>query len=448
MKKREFEYAMKRGLGRCVLEFRSNENIEKFRDIVLKGCLNNYSYDTQCEGTRSEYMYVLQSYYGDIYFEEKIIEKFSGKITNIWLFDHLANLLYLFADDGSKKAYEAIIDKYNYMYTRLRKNTNMDTWEQFEWLCVWLVTLEGYERFKKVILDLADYYERKNESEPYCFNWFWSASKDYCHENMMEQFIMESDRKGIRIFENSLSDFVYKRKKEGEEQLKEKKRKLEVPTPEQLIEECNWKSNGIIYLNLKRRLAFGAHATDQQVKELAEIIVRTQNNKSLQAGLLRVFYKRAFPLDVKYLIGYAEDENKVLREAAMEALSLVKDERVREYAYGLIRKERSFEYALGMLFRNYRKEDDGVILKLLKKQRVCYRDGVWHGVFSDALDWLEANPDAPVEAVYYLYEHTLCSCCRACIVKLMMERGIMTEDIRRECEYDSNSDVREKVGVR
>ena len=54
--------------------------------------------------------------------------------------------------------------------------------------------------------------------------------------------------------------------------------------------------------------------------------------------------------------------------------------------------------------------------------------------------------DSYVEAVYYLYERTLCSCCRACIVKLMMDRGIMTEDIRRECEYDSNSDVREKVG--
>lgn len=448
MNKREFEYAMKRGLGRCVLEFRDNEDIEKFRDIVLKGCLNNYSYDTQCEGTRSEYMYVLQSYYGDTYFEEKIIEKFSGKITNIWLFDHLANLLYLFADDGSKKAYEAMLCKYDHIYTRLRKNTSRNTWEQLEWLCVWLVTLEGYERFKKVILDLADYYERKNEPEPYCFDWFWSASKNYCDENMMEQFIMESNRKGIQIFEDSLSDFVYKRKKEGEEQLKEEKHKPEVPTLKQLIEECNRKSDSNRMIYLRKRFIFRAHATDRQVKELAEMIVQIENNKSLQAGLLRVFFKRAFPLDVGYLIGYAEDENKVLREAAMEALSMVKDERVREYAYGLIQEKRSLEYALGMLFCNYRKEDDGVILKLLKKQRVCYQDGVWHGVFSDALDWLEANPDAPVEAVYYLYERTLCSCCRAWIVELMIDRGIMTEDIRRECEYDSNSDVWEKADTK
>ncbi|MCM1162074.1 MAG: hypothetical protein NC412_12735 [Roseburia sp.] len=444
MNKREFEYAMKRGLGRCVLELQDNEDIERFRDIVLKGCLNNYSYDTQCEGTRSEYMYVLQSYYGDTYFEEKIIERFSGKITDVWLFDHLANLLYLFADDGSKKAYKAMLCKYNYIYTRLRKNTSRDTWEQFEWLCVWLVTLEGFERFKKIVSDLADYYERKNETDPYSFDWFWSACKNhYCDESMMKQFIAENDRKGIRIFEDSLSNFVYERK-QGEKQLKEEQ-KPEIPTPEQLIEECNStkKSERMIYL--RKRLLFGAHATEQQAKELAEVIVHLENDKSLQAGLLRVFYKRAFPLDVGYLIRYAEDEDKVLREAAMEALSIVKDERVREYAYGLVGKERSLEYAIGMLFGNYRKEDDGTILKLLKKQKVCYWDGVWHGVFSDALDWLEANPDAPVEAAYYLYEHTLCSCCREWLVELMMDRGIMTEDIRRECEYDSNDDIREKV---
>lgn len=195
-----------------------------------------------------------------------------------------------------------------------------------------------------------------------------------------------------------------------------------------------------------RRLRFRAYATEQQVKELAEVIVHLENDKNLQAGLLKIFYKRVFPLDVKYLIEYAEDENMALREAAMEALSIVKDEQVRKYAYGLIQKKRNLEYALGMLFCNYRKEDDKIILKLLKKQRVCYRDGVWHGVFLDALDWLEANRDAPMEAVYYLYEHTLCSNCRGRIVELMINRGIMTEDIQRECKYDSSSEIREKVG--
>lgn len=184
--KKEFEYAMKRGLGRCVLELKGKENIEKFRKIVLKGCLNNYSYDIQCEGTRSWYMYVLQGYYEDAFFEEEIIKRFLGKIRNIWLFEHLANLLYCFADDGSKKAYNAMTDKYKTIYNGLRKNTSRDIWEQFEWLCIWLVTLEGFERFKKIVFDLADYYETRNVSEPYGLDWFWSASKDSCDEGMMK----------------------------------------------------------------------------------------------------------------------------------------------------------------------------------------------------------------------------------------------------------------------
>lgn len=443
MNKREFEYAMKRGLGRCIPELKENDDIEKFRDIVLKGCLNNYSYDTQCEGTRSEYMYVLQSCYEDEYFADKIIKKFCGRISKPWLFDHLANLLYFFAQDGSKKAYDAMIYKYNYIYERLRCNTGRDTWEQFECLCVWLVTLEGFARFKKIILDLADYYERQAKKQddfvPYSLDWFWETCKEQCDENEIDQFVKENDRKGFLIFLDSLSDFVCEGKKREKE-----KQKIPVPALQELIEECSMQGDTRIYLNIKNRFQFMHHATEEQVMELAKIIVHSQN-KDLQGKLLYVFRKRVFPLDAGYLIEYAEDENTILSEMALEVLGNIKDVRVKEYAYRLIREERNTEYALSMLFCNYDKADDSMILKILRQQRVSYRDGVWHGVFSEALDWLEKNPDTPDEAVYFLYEHTLCSCCRACLVQLMMDRGLMTEDIRRECKYDSNSDICEKV---
>ena len=447
MNKKEFEYAMKRGLGRCVLELKENHDIEKFRDIVLKGCLNNYSYDTQCEGTRSEYMYVLQSYFDDEkFFEDKIIERFFGKITDSWLFDHLAHLLYLFADDGSKKSYEAMLRKYDDLYKRLRSNMGRDFMEQFEWLCVWLVTLEGFDRFKKIVLDLADYYERqaKRKACPVTvsFDCFWSSSKDYCDENEMMKFVMENDRKGIRIFWDSISDFVRVNEEERETQ-REKKQKPEVPTLEQLIEECTMKSDTILFLG--KRARFSRFATEEQLMELAERIVHMEENKELKGELLMVFRNKPFPLDSGYLIGYAEDENIKLSQGALEALQIKKDERVKEYAYQLIRQKRKLDNALPMLFANYSKEDDTIILDLLKQQKISYRACEWHGVFLSALDWLEENADAPIDAAYYIYEHTLCSSCRSYLVKLMIDRGMMTEDIRRECKYDSNSDIREMV---
>ncbi|MDE5780419.1 MAG: hypothetical protein K2I03_02930 [Lachnospiraceae bacterium] len=450
MNRKEFEYFMKRGLGRCILELKRNDNIEKFRDIVLKGCLNNYSYDTQCEGTRSEYMYVLQSYYDDEeYFEDKIIKKFCGRTSNEWLFDHLANLLYIFADEGSKKSYRAMIYKYNYMYVRLRKNTGKDTWKQFEWLCIWLVTLKGFDWFKKIVLDLADYYERqaKRQAEPvsYSFDWFWSACKEHCDEKEMVKFVVNSSRKGIRIFWDSLSDFVHEREGQTEKWQSDKKKKPEVPTAEQLIEECMMENDTVKYRRRILRLRFANCATDKQVRELAEIIIHLQDNKDLQAKLLEVFRNRMFPLDAEYLMGYAEDENMVLSKRSLEALSIVKDVRVKEYANMLIQEKRNLPYALVMIFSNYTKEDDGIILKLLKQQKISYKNGLWHWVFQRTLDWLEKNQDAPDAAVYYLYENTLCSWCRESVVELMINRGLITEDIRRECKYDSNSDIRDIV---
>ena len=56
MTKKEFREAMKRGLGRCVQELDHAENPEKYREIVLWGCMHDLSFDTQCEGTRAWYL--------------------------------------------------------------------------------------------------------------------------------------------------------------------------------------------------------------------------------------------------------------------------------------------------------------------------------------------------------------------------------------------------------
>ena len=114
-----FKKAITRGLGRCVIELSNSDDIENYRDIVLWGCLNNLSYDTQCEGTRSEYMYVLQSKFEDDFFEIRIIEKFMEGTKNSWLFEHYANMLYLFALDGSKKSHQALYFKYDEIFNKI-----------------------------------------------------------------------------------------------------------------------------------------------------------------------------------------------------------------------------------------------------------------------------------------------------------------------------------------
>lgn len=335
MDKKEFEYSMKRGLGRCILELKHFDDIGQFREAVLKG---------------------------------------------------------------------------------------------FNW-------------FKKIVSDLGNYYERqaKRQERPvlYSFDWFWSACKDRCHEKNMEKFVSESSREGIKIFRDSLSWFVRRAGEHGKDS------KQEIPTARQLEEEC---LNGVKDIDYRSRiLRFAHHASDGQVAELAEIIIHIKDNKELQAGLLKVFHIRTFPADLGYLIDFAEDGNRILAKSALEALSIIKSKAVKEYAYRLIKEKRNLPYALCTLLCNYDKEDNDVILNLLKQQKISYSEHLWHYVFHRALDWLEGNRDAPDEAVFYIYENTLCSMCRECAVELMIDRGIVAKDIREECRFDSNSDIRDMV---
>ena len=79
MKKSEFKRAMCCGLGRCAVELSTAENIKKYKDIVLWGCLHNLSYDKLFEGTRAYYVYKLTEFFQDeIFFLRPLAEKFSS----------------------------------------------------------------------------------------------------------------------------------------------------------------------------------------------------------------------------------------------------------------------------------------------------------------------------------------------------------------------------------
>lgn len=66
---------MLRGQGRCILS--AHENPDKYYDTVLWACSNIVSYNPQCKGTHSEYIYDLINYYVDTEpFFETVVKSF------------------------------------------------------------------------------------------------------------------------------------------------------------------------------------------------------------------------------------------------------------------------------------------------------------------------------------------------------------------------------------
>ena len=114
MTKKEFKRYMCQGLGRCYTHLRDTDDKEKYKDIVLWGCLHSLSYDLQVEGTRAPYVYELtQLFDDDEYFIVPVVQKFK-KLPNCPQYDqlsHLSNILSKFAEKGSREALDALLEQ-------------------------------------------------------------------------------------------------------------------------------------------------------------------------------------------------------------------------------------------------------------------------------------------------------------------------------------------------
>ena len=65
MKGTEFEKALYKGLGRCVIELDSPDNLKAHKEIVLDCCTKNISSYFPSEKSRGEFLYQLVKKFGD-----------------------------------------------------------------------------------------------------------------------------------------------------------------------------------------------------------------------------------------------------------------------------------------------------------------------------------------------------------------------------------------------
>ena len=97
-----------------------------------------------------------------------------------------------------------------------------------------------------------------------------------------------------------------------------------------------------------------------------------------------------------------------------------------------------------MLLSNYKKEDKQLLLDELYKIPVDYsNESDWHSMGLHILDVKDQNVKLPGEFLCYIYETTLCSCCREYAVKDLSKRRLLTKEMIEECRYDSNHSISE-----
>ena len=420
MTKKQIKHAFQRGLGRGILAVQ--ENPEPYKDLVLWACGKNLSFDTQCEGTRAWYDYQLISCFSDrTEFRDLIASKLRKKKPDSgWDFLHFSELLMFFAEDGDQTAEDVLWEKYEDLLFRL-KNYKKASWikrrtiECFETVSIALSWEK--ENYFKIAEDIGGLFLESNQYDAWDFEWL--------HDSRPRGFNSELKRK--LEFSRELSAFFSSFDDLNREQKNRSANRIENQIPE---------GGRPLSVYLKRKAPELATA-------YAEIYL-SQKNPEARAAALEAFSVCPYPMDPAPVLIDAESECHMLRTAAIEALSEIKNPKVREFAWGNI--EDSFDEMLPLVIKNYNPEDETFLQKYISELRVDHACTTgWHGIHMDILDLFDKDAEIikpPKSLLPILYESTLCSSCRENIVRLMGKYRMISDSMWKELLFDSNDDIR------
>lgn len=460
MTKKEFREAMMRGLGRCVLELESTKDVERYREIVLWGCTHDLSYDTQCEGTRAWYMRELVRWFQE---EDSFVEAVIQKLLQYrskggWEFSHYCELLGLFAQEGHREAFMALAGKYEELYGILKskgrrgKNGTLPEEDDFETLCVSLVDIAAQPLvlYADKIAEDIGVLMMENPMLECSFEWLFMHCEQTYGKGKVRKLLAKRAKVSpavSRYLEDGIARDV--------EMSRGKPRQPVPQTTEDMLksideEKKRDRESGCSGWQVRRLgLRIRAWIRETGNTEILPVLAQrylTEQDSLERAKLLFVFGPDcSFPLAPEPLIQDARTGDEALKEAAFYALENVRHEKVRQFALELAERKESVSEAVSLLAKHYQKEDSEMFVRLVKSIPVTYDDREdWHGVYSAVLDLLKTKgvKAAPKELLPYLYEHTLCSMCREYIVREMGRRHMLTEELLRECLYDSNYEIR------
>jgi|GEM_PF-943215 len=444
MSKKDFKRYMLQGLGRCNIVLQKSEKIEKYKDIVLWGCLHNLSFDAQCEGTRADYVYKLTKYFDDEeYFSNPIVEAYEKyKSKDLWQFHHLTWLLQCFASEENEIALNALHKKYKYLLSRLinkRSFTGYDFERDFfEAICFSLKALGGIDELLKIAYDMGELFEKNHHYSGSSFDWFCSQMSDSFGERKLNSILKLEAKKSkyIKIF--------YENYKDALSELRSFiKTPIEPLSAFDIKKEIDEKET----FPLREIVLFKRLSDDTEKEKLAKIII-DEPNEDKKAELLSTFTNLKMPflfIPHNIIIEYAKSTNEKLKDEAINVLTECVSDEARAFGFELLKNEdnkNNKSQAIKILLRNYTKIDKEFLLSLLKNIKVEYDEETgWHNIGLKILELDDSGVKLPKEFLLYIYNTTLCSSCREGAVRALSKRRALTRDIIEECRFDSNDDI-------
>jgi hypothetical protein len=208
------------------------------------------------------------------------------------------------------------------------------------------------------------------------------------------------------------------------------------------------------YANITRWIG----STDRETKLNATRISRYTDNATMhrlatdliaetdparQLRYVRLFSRRAFPLDIAPLLALARGADSRLRGYTVMALENVKHPSIRALGLEFFERPDREEHTPRLLINNPGEGDVARFEALL--DRTTTDDGLdYRGLHVRKYFETNPTPDA-LGCLVRLYERHPCSLCRHHSVEMLHEMNAIPDWMRRECVYDSYSETRKLV---
>ena len=446
MDKKTFGKYLMAGHGRCYDEVRKDP--VRYRKVIMNLCLTDTSFDMQCEGSRALYAYDLVMLYDDISpFVKKTVKAFltADNDDDSSQFRHLCDLVCLFAyESGDDTAVKAVKKKYSELHgmlmTRRFSTILHRVANNYEYLAIHLLTSDKWELAEMIARDLGAWFIRRRKTDAedlhWEFLWLWHEMNDVFGKDAVQEHFAPLCRtsREIKRFIDVMSL----------PETKPDRTPRPSPDADTVIKAVTDGSVKTTYDMIK--LGFMRMDEDDR-KKLAEAVINEEDErrKALMLGVFRTRFMK-WPCSDGKLIEYAEAGDEDLRLSAVIALTYIKGDGIREYALRKLSEDDSDhrEQYVEMLINNCCADDTAVITGILENTVIDPdAEPGWHGI---VLDILNADNDNLPDALYmWIYENSICSCCRCNAAEKLIKRGTFPEECMRECLHDCNTDTRELV---
>lgn len=436
--KEEFAAAVRAGRGRAYLHVRQF-GLSGVADMVLAACLQDQSYDPQCEGSRAAWLFsMFDGAKESPTFSCAIVDALEHA-TNTWDSQQLCELAALMGKGGDARARDALRTR----ALRQAEAASNDLWVGAESL----MSIDGID----AVPDLARRYGRVLGDDPKrwppCIDDVTKDSVLIIQSETILQELAESDA-DIRSYltywqhekiERANRASGLKRTPEEMKEVVRERSRRELPLEKILLDAAAEKGD-----MPGRYMRFGKCAT---AEELATVLRRLDEEtvEGVCKRLLWVFRRAPLPTVPPKIWDLSASPTDEIRWAALEALAQVRDPRVGELGRSRLL---SHQFAdadsaiIDLFVRNYLPGDEQLIMEALQTLTPTADNA--HGLCWSLLDIADHNNTASLLALLnWAYETTPCTNCRLRALKHIRDLGGLGSDIIQECLFDADEDIRQ-----